>query len=256
VKLIFDTATLAVQSDAAANAEILDDAVKTGAILSITVTTALHVETFPDASVAVNVTIFGPMSEQVNVVLEALKLKLQLSDDPLLISAVVIDAVPEAFKYTVAGLQSTTGAMLSTTVTVVLQVAVLPEASVTVNTTVLAPLFVQSKLDLDALNEKVQLSDEPLLISAVVIDAVPEAFKYTVAGLQSATGAMLSTTVTVVLQVAVLPEASVTVNITVLAPLFVQSKLVLDALNVNVQLSDDPLLMSAVVIDADPNASR
>ncbi|MBK9420377.1 MAG: hypothetical protein IPN44_04905 [Flavobacteriales bacterium] len=70
--------------------------------------------------------------------------------------------------------------------------------------------------------------------------------RLTVTGWQMATGAMLSTTVTVVQQVAVLPLASVTVRITLLAPASLQLKEVWLALKVSepLQLSLLPLSRS------------
>ena len=70
----------------------------------------------------------------------------------------------------------------------------------------------------------------------------------------------VSATVTVVVQVEKLPLASVTVSVTVLSPIASQSKLLgliskVKALSA-VQLSVDPLLISAAVILAAPEASN
>ena len=70
----------------------------------------------------------------------------------------------------------------------------------------------------------------------------------------------MATTVTVVVQVELLPLSSVTVSVTVFAPIFVQSKLLgliakVKALSA-VQLSVDPLLICAAVIVAAPLASN
>ena len=77
---------------------------------------------------------------------------------------------------------------------------------------------------------------------------------------QVAVGATVSATVTVVVQVDTLPLASVTVSVTVLSPISSQSKLLgliskVKALSA-VQLSVDPLLISAAVIVAAPEASN
>jgi len=70
----------------------------------------------------------------------------------------------------------------------------------------------------------------------------------------------VSATVTVVVQVELLPLSSVTVSVTVFAPIFVQSKLLGLIAKVKllsaVQLSVDPLLICAVVIVAAPLASN
>ncbi|MFD2725849.1 hypothetical protein [Hyunsoonleella rubra] len=63
-----------------------------------------------------------------------------------------------------------------------------------------------------------QASLEPLSISAVVMDAFPEASSCTVMSWQIAVGATLSSTVTVAVHVDVLLLLSVTVRVTVLVP--------------------------------------
>ena len=88
-----------------------------GAILSTTVTVALHVDELPHASVTVSVTLFAPTFEQSNEVLDAPNVidPPQLSYEPLLMSAQVIVALPELFRYTVLALHIAVGAMLSLT---------------------------------------------------------------------------------------------------------------------------------------------
>ncbi len=70
-----------------------------------------------------------------------------------------------------------------------------------------------------------QLSLLPLSTWAAATVALPLASKFTVTFWQSAVGAVLSTTVTVAVQVLTLPLVSVTVRVTVLAPTWLQSKL-------------------------------
>jgi hypothetical protein len=77
------------------------------------------------------------------------------------------------------------------------------------------------------------------------------------AGTPLITGAMLSDTVTVEVQVAVFPPISVTVKVTVLMPRLPQSNAVLDNKRVEIaQLSVDPLLTSLTANVADPEAFR
>ena len=98
------------------------------------------------------------------------------------------------------------GAVPSSTVTVALQVAVLPLWSVTVSVTVLAPRCVQSKAVCDAARVATeQLSELPLSMSAAVMVALPKASSWMVMSWQDAVGALPSSIVTVALQVAVLP---------------------------------------------------
>ena len=150
------------------------------------------------------------------------------------------------------------GFSVSTTVTIASHVATLPSLSVTVNVTVLAPVIEQSNDVIEAAKEAIpQLSVEPPSISAATIVALPAASNVTVMSEHKATGATLSSTVTVEVHVETLPLISVTVKVTVLAP---------NSVHVNApgatakeaipQLSFDPLSISAPVIVAFPAASN
>ena len=104
-------------------------------------------------------------------------------------------------------------------------------------------------------NVNVQLSLDPLFTSWGVIINCPLAPNENVLFLAIATGLIVSTTVTVAVAVETLPLTSVTVKVTVLAPVLAQVKEVL--LNAYVaipQLSVDPLLIWAGVIVAVPFA--
>ena len=71
-------------------------------MVSTTVTVEVHVDVFPDPSVTINVTAFGPRSAHVNAVVDAANvIAEQLSDEPLSISAAAIEAVPVPPKKTV-----------------------------------------------------------------------------------------------------------------------------------------------------------
>jgi hypothetical protein len=114
--------------------------VSTGLMVSSTVTVAVAVPTLPLASIADRVTVLAPTFEQLKVdLLNEYDATVQLSVVPLFTAAVVSVAVPEAFKYNVAALVTTVGAVLSTTVTTTLRVRVLPFTSVAVTVTVFAP---------------------------------------------------------------------------------------------------------------------
>ena len=104
------------------------------------------------------------------------------------------------------------------TVTVDEQVALLPCISVTVSNTLLLPMSVVVKVDFDKPVLAIpQLSVLPLFTWAGVIVAVPFT-NVTVMLLHIATGASLSTTVIVNEQEFVLPDASVTVYVSVVVP--------------------------------------
>jgi hypothetical protein len=96
----------------------------------------------------------------------------------------VIEPFPEASRFTVnVGLQFATGATASTTVTVAVHVETLGinALSVTVKVTVFGPTFAQVKAVCDKLKDAIpQLSDEPLLTAAAVVDPFPVASRFTV----------------------------------------------------------------------------
>ena len=106
---------------------------------------------------------------------------------------------------------------MSTTVTVAFAVEVFVP-SVPVNITVLAPRLAHVKEVTSKLNAIEQLSVLPLSMSKGVIDAFPDASKFTVKFCTAIVGAILSTTVTVCVAVAEFPEPSVAVHVTVFAP--------------------------------------
>ena len=104
----------------------------------------------------------------------------QLSDDPLLIFAVVRVAFPELFKAKVKLVVKTVGLVTSVIVTVAAHESTLPEPSVTTKYTVLVPMLEQvKKLLLIVVLAIEQLSDDPLLICDAVIVAVPEPLRGT-----------------------------------------------------------------------------
>ena len=128
------------------------------------------------------------------------------------------------FTTTSAG-QVIAGFSVSSTVTIASHVATLPSLSVTVKVTVFGPTIEQSKAVIEAAKEAIpQLSVEPPSISAATIVALPAASNVTVMSEHKATGATLSSTVTIASHVETLPLGSVTIKGTVFAPIFAQSK--------------------------------
>ena len=142
--------------------------------------------------------------------------------------------------------------------TVAVAVETLLLVSVTVRVTVLAPTLEQSKLVTSRLRSAIpQASLEPLSISAVTIVAAPIASNCTVISLAMATGSTLSSMVTVAVAVEILLLVSVKVRVTVLAPIFEQSKLVTSRLrSATPQASFEPLSISAGTIVAAPSSSN
>ena len=86
-----------------------------------------------------------------------------------------------------------------------------------------APSLAQVKAEgLTTIDFIPQASEEPLFTSAPVIEIFPVPSNCTVIFLQVATGSILSSTVTVAVQVAEFPLTSVPVSVTVLVPIFAQ----------------------------------
>ena len=136
--------------------------------------------------------------------------------------------------------------------------AVFPEGSVTVQTTVVFP-NANTEGALFVVDATVQLSAD-VGLDKDTPDAVQtplSAFTVTLEG-QVMVGLILSITVTVAVADAVFPLASVTDNVTVFAPTSEQLKFVLDKLNPKVpeQLSDEPLLIAEAVMFAVPPAFK
>ena len=114
---------------------------------------------------------------------------------------------------------------MSRTVTVAVQVAVLPLPSATVRVTTFDPRFEQVKAlwDTTCAVGVPQLSVELLLTwEAVMVALFP--LKFTVMFWQRAVGGVTSRTVTTAVQVAVLPLPSLAVKVTTFAPRFEQVK--------------------------------
>jgi hypothetical protein len=147
--------------------------------------------------------------------------------------------------------------MLSSTVIIDEHVEVFELLSVTVKVTKFGPTCEQSKPTCDTAYEAIpHASKDPLSIS-YPITALPDAFNCIVISLQSAVGAMLSSTVTVALHVEIFPLTSVTVKTVGLAPTFAHvnalGKTVMEAI---AQLSLEPLSIDALVMLAFPVASN
>ena len=119
-------------------------AIATGAVTSWTVTVANPVLLFPFESVTVKITVLAPKLAQVNVlVFNDNVTGPQASVEPLFTWAGVMVTVPALFNWTVIFWVITVGTIVSITVTVAVAVEELLLPSVTVNVTVLAPVFEQ-----------------------------------------------------------------------------------------------------------------
>ena len=174
-----------------------------GGRLSIIVTVVAQDDVLPSSSIPFRITVFTPRFEQLNVLLDKVKLtKLQLSELPSSMSDIAMLAIPAEFSDIVTGLHFTRGAILSNTVTTVEHDALFPEASVPDRITVLTPMLEQLKEDFDKLKLiDEQLSKLPSFISVALIDEFPLPSKLITIGLQIMVGGIRSTTFTVAEQV-------------------------------------------------------
>ena len=151
----------------------------------------------------------------------------------------------------------TSGAMLSSTVTVAVAVAVLPLWSSAVMVTMTSPTSPQSS-DVMSMNvvSNVQLSVMEAT-SATDIVAAPVESSSTVMSNGMMEGASSSNTVTVAVAVAVLPARSVTVKVTVLSPRSSQSNSVGSAEKATAMKSSlEPSFSSSASMETLPSSSR
>src|ERR1043166_9075945 len=230
-----------------------------GATLSTTVTVPVQVEVLPLLAVTVSVTGLVPVVVQSKLVWLRIRLGMpEASVLPLSSWTAVMVAWPLASNWTVMFWQTAVGGTVSTTVTVAVQVEVLPLLSVTVRVTRLVPTLLTSKVVLSRLMRAMpQASLLPASIWAAVMVAWPVASNWTVMSRQMAVGATESITVTVAVQVEVLPLLSVTVRVTVLVPMVVQSNVVLSTLTLAIpEASLLPLSSCTAVMTAWPVASN
>ena len=154
-------------------------------------------------------------------------------------------------------LVTTTGGVISRTVTMAVSVDTLPLESVAVMVTVLSPRSSQSNSSgVTSIETTSQLSVIEEYTCSGVIEASPLSSRSTVMLRGRITGGVFSITVTVAVPVEALPLTSVTVRVTVLSPTLSQSKSGVSMVMVSIsQLSVEPLSICAAVIAACPLAS-
>jgi hypothetical protein len=183
--------------------------VKSGAVVSRTVTEKLHVAVLPPLSVAVQVTVVVPIGK----VLPLAGLHVTVgfgshASEPL---AVKVTAAPLGLVHsaTMSAGQVTVGATSSRTVTEKLQVALLPESSVAVHVTVVMPTG--KVLPLGGLHVTVGLGSQLSVALALKVTTapLPPVQSVTMSAGHVTVGGVSSLTVKVTVQVALLPEASV-----------------------------------------------
>ena len=198
---------------------------KTGGVVSETVKVVVQVTVLPAASEAVRVTVVTPSGAAKPAAGDCvIELTAQLSAATALTvksGRAVVQFAPAEPVWAAAQLVNV-GAVVSTTVKVTRQVEVLPAASVAVIVTTLAPRVAVEPLagDCVIVGETVQLS----VATTVPVKSGSSAVQFEVAvpcwsaAHAVIVGAVVSATVSDVVQSAELPAASVTVSVTVVTP--------------------------------------
>ena len=198
----------------------------TGASSSVTVTVKVAAVEFPWMSVAVYATVVVPTGkvspEAASPTIESIP---QLSAAVGAVQFTTALQFPASLVWVMSvGMSEITGASSSVSVTVKLEVVVLPAMSVAVNVTVVMPTANVSPLEWVLVNAAEQLS---LAVGSVHVTAAlqvpPAADCVMLAGVPLKVGAMLSCTVTVKVTVAVLLLTSVAEKTTSLSPRSSQS---------------------------------
>ena len=189
------------------------NALNTGAVLSSTVITWDAVAVLPQASVAVNVLVRVYSLAHAPLVVTSADVMVTAPQASLAV-AVANDGVSGHSMVVAAGNALNTGAVLSSTVIVCDAVAVLPQASVAVNVLVRVYSLAHAPLVVTSADVMVTAPQASLAV-AVAKDGVSGHSMVVAAGNALNTGAVLSSTVIVCDAVAVLPQASVAVNVLV-----------------------------------------
>src|SRR6186713_1478525 len=208
------------------------NALNTGGVLSSTVITWEAVAVFPQASVAVNVLVRVYSLAHAPLVVTSADVMVTAPQASLAV-AVAKDAVSGHSMVVAAGNALNTGGLLSSTVITWEAVAVLPQASVAVNVLVRVYSLAQAQLVVTSADVMVTAPQASLAV-AVAKDAVSGHSMVVAAGNALNTGGLLSSTVITWEAVAVLPQASVAVNVLVRVYSLAQAQLVVTSADVMV----------------------
>src|SRR6187399_2071366 len=189
------------------------NALNTGGVLSSTVITWEAVAVLPQASVAVNVLVRVYSLAQAPLVVTSADVMVTAPQASLAV-AVAKDGVSGHSMVVAAGNALNTGGVLSSTVITWEAVAVLPQASVAVNVLIRVYSLAQAPLVVTSADVMVTAPQASLAV-AVAKDGVSGHSMVVAAGNALNTGGVLSSTVITWEAVAVLPQASVAVNVLV-----------------------------------------
>src|SRR5678810_177660 len=208
------------------------NALNTGGVLSSTVITWEAVAVLPQASVAVNVLVRVYSLAQAPLVVTSADVMVTAPQASLAV-AVAKDGVSGHSMVVAAGNALNTGGVLSSTVITWEAVAVLPQASVAVNVLVRVYSLAQAPLVVTSADVMVTAPQASLAV-AVAKDGVSGHSMVVAAGNVLNTGGVLSSTVITWEAVAVLPQASVAVNVLVRVYSLAQAPLVVTSADVMV----------------------
>jgi hypothetical protein len=218
--------TSAVQAASAETVWSAAQLVMPGAVVSTTVKVAVHVVVLPAASATVIVTVLAPRLALApatgDCVTTRLELQLSAATTPTVKSGTSAVQAASAEAVWSAAQLVMPGAVVSTTSNVLEHVVVLPAASATTMVIAVEPRLAVEPASGDCVmvRDELQLSLATTVAVKSGTKAVHDAPAGTVcAGAQVAmVGAVVSTPVKVVVQLAVLPAASATVTTTLVAP--------------------------------------
>jgi hypothetical protein len=193
--------------------------VRTGAVLSPTVTVKVPEAAFPAASVAVQVTVVVPIGNvDPEAGVQTTATGPSIASTAEAVNVAIAPAALVAPRVSFAG-RVRTGAVLSPTVIVKLPEAVFPAASVAVQLTVVVPIGnvdPEAGVQITATGPSIASRADALKVAIAPAGLV--AARVSFAG-SVRTGAVLSPTATVKVPEAVFPAASVAVHVTVVVPI-------------------------------------
>ena len=196
--------------------------VRLAGVLSLTVTVKVQALVLPQASVAVQVTVVVPGAKVVPLAGLQLTAGFGVHESVAVGRAKVTTAPLGPVQELVMFVEQPliTGAVVSTTVTVWLQLAVLPQASVALQVWIALKVLPHKALVVAPTMVMVLVPQVSLVVGASNVHTVPHCTL--LFATQVMVGAVVSTVVTVWLQLAVLPQASVAVHVRVAAKVLPQ----------------------------------
>jgi hypothetical protein len=210
----------------------------------------------PAASAAVNVTVVAPRGKIAGALLDTATEPLTVSFAVGIGMATDVPDGPACSTVIGGGTPLNVGGVVSLTVTVVVAVALLPAASAAVNVTVVAPRGKIAGALLDTVTEPLTVSFAVGIGTGTDVPDGPACSTVIGGGTPLNVGGVESTTVTVVVAVALLPAASRAVNVTVVTPRGKTAGALLDTATDPLQLSTAPGIATVKGVPDELDCSR